>query len=305
MSNSVSSADDKQNYSSQFQLSLSKFLKFIGLIIIISGLQSYGFYNHFNSRINSANQNLDHLMDEVSNNNNVNKVLNNLADVRRASEDEAYSKEIVQIYERFIKDFLEDPRLAIEEFARITSTISTPPGPLGEESMATLRSGVSSIQDLYADNFQEIIDNLDGPPLYLQPTASIIKKNNSLYQNIMFNHAVYLSIVGDRGEANTIFNDLKKEELNSEFLSLIHYAQARLLYDAFQTEGQFDYYQQSIKTLKESMRQNPGYGQPKLLLEYLLSIDRGTQEVNAPLTGDGSGEAEGERGVIASDPLNF
>jgi hypothetical protein len=94
-------------------------------------------------------------------------------------------------------------------------------------------------------------------------------------------------------------------QVDNAFLTVVHYAQARMLYDAFQSEGQFDYYQQAIQSLKESLRSNPEYGQPKLFLEYLLSLDRGSQEVNAPVTGDGSGEAEGERGVISSAPPNF
>ena len=305
MSSSASSVDAVLANKGQLFGKLSKALRILGVIIIIAGLQAYGFYNHFIPRVNLANIELDHLMDEVATNKFVNKVLNDLGDLRRVSEDEAYKKEIVQIYERFIKDFLEDPRDAVAEFVRITATLNTPAGTLGEESMATLKTGVEQMQALYSDRYQEIKDDLDSPPLYLQPTAFFIKRNAIIGQNIRFNHAVYLSLVGDRGGANTIFNDLKKENVSDEFLAVINYAQARLLFDAFQTEGQFDYYQQAIQTLKESLRKNPDYGQPKLFLEYLLSLDRGSQEVSAPVTGDGSGEAEGERGVISSAPPNF
>ena len=305
MSSSVNSVDGLQKTRNQLLEKIPKILRIIGVILIIVGLQSYGFYVHFVPQINSANEELDHLMDDVATNKFVNKVLNDLGNLRRVSEDKAFQGEIVQIYERFIKDFLENRLEAIAEFARITATLNTPEGPLGEESMATLRTGVEQLVSLYADNYQKLIDDLDSPPLYLQPTASFIKRNDTLEQNIMFNHGVYLSIVSDRGAANTIFNDLKKENIDDAFNAVILYAQARMLFDAFQAEGQFDYYQQAIQTLKESLRSNPDYGQPKLFLEYLLSLDRGSQEVNAPVTGDGSGEAEGERGVISSAPPNF
>jgi len=305
MSSSVNSVDGLQNTRNQLLEKTPKILRIIGVILIIVGLQSYGFYVHFVPQINSANVELDHLMDDVATNKFVNKVLNDLGNLRRVSEDTVFQGEIVQIYERFIKEFLENRLEAIAEFARITATLYTPEGPLGEESMATLRTGVEQLVSLYADNYQTLIDDLDSPPIYLQPTASFIKRNDTLEQNIMFNHGVYLSIVSDRGAANTIFNDLKKENIDDTFNAVILYAQARMLFDAFQAEGQFDYYQQAIQALKESLRSNPDYGQPKLFLEYLLSMDKGSQEVNAPVTGDGSGEAEGERGVISSAPPNF
>jgi tetratricopeptide (TPR) repeat protein len=280
-------------------------LRILGVAVIIAGIQSYGFYVFYVPRVNAANQELDHLIDEVATNKFVNSVLNDLGDLRRNSQDEGYRKEIVQVYERFIKEFLEDPRVAIEEFARITSGFNPPEGALGKESLATLRSGVESLQALYSDHYQEIIDDLNSPPLYLQPTASLIRNNNVLERNVRFNRGVYLSLVGDRSPANTIFNDLKNSDIDNRFRSVVNYAQARLLYDAFQSEGQFDYFQQAIQTLKESLRNDPEYGQPKLFLEYLLSLDKGSQEVNAPVTGDGTGEAEGERGVISSAPPNF
>ena len=305
MSSSVNSVDQTHGHKDQLLQKLPKVLRILGVIVIIVSLQSYGYYNHFIPQVNSADVQLDHLMDEVATNKFVNKVLNDLGDLRRVSEDEAYKKEIVQIYERFIKDFLEDSRETITEFVRITGTLNTPPGTLGEESMSTLKTGVEELDALYSDHYQVLQEELDSPPLYLQPTASLIISNTPLEQNIRFNRGVYLSLVGDRGAANILFNDLKKENIDNEFLSVIHYAQARLLFDAFQAEGQYDYYQQAIQTLKQSLRNNPDYGQPKLFLEYLLSLDRGSQEVNAPITGDGSGEAEGERGVISSAPPNF
>ena len=197
------------------------------------------------------------------------------------------------------------PRASIDEFDRITATLKPPAGALGEESMASLRAGVEKMKSLYGDHYGEIVARFESPPLYLQPTASLIKNHNNFSQRVQLNHGMYLSVVGNRGEANTIFNDLKQSDIPDDLLAVVHYAQARLLFDAFKTEGQFDYYQQAIQSLKQSLHSDPEYGQPKLFLEYLLSLEMGTSEVNAPVTGDGTGEAEGERGVISSAPPNF
>ena len=305
MSSSVNIAGGLQSQTTQIINRLPRILKIVGVIVFIAGLQIYGFYNYFNPRVNMANQNLDHLMSEVGNNDFVNGVLNSFGDLRRISDDEAYRGEIVQIYERFIGEFLEDPIGAIDEFDRITSSMNPPAGTLGEESMAGFRAGVEKMKSLYADHYIEIVDRLESPPIYLQPTASIIKNHDNFAHRVQLNHGMYLSVVGNRGEANTIFNDLKESEIPDELLAVVHYAQARLLFDAFKTEGQFDYYQQAIQSLKRSLHSDPEYGQPKLFLEYLLSLEMGTSEVNAPVTGDGTGEAEGERGVISSAPPNF
>lgn len=302
MSSSVNIAGGLQ---SQIISRLPRILKIVGIIVLIAGLQTYGFYNYFNPRIQMANQNLDRLMDEVSTHDFVNSVLNNFGDLRRISSDEAYRSEVVQIYERFIGEFLDDPLAAIDEFDRITATLKPPAGALGEESMASLRAGVAEMKSLYADHYAGIVDRLASPPLHLQPTASIIKNQDNYAQSVQLNHGMYLAAVGNRGEANTIFNDLKQADISDELLAVVHYAQARLQFDAFKTEGQFDYYQQAIQSLKQSLNSNPEYGQPKLFLEYLLSLERGASEVNAPVTGDGTGEAEGERGVISSAPPNF
>jgi tetratricopeptide (TPR) repeat protein len=305
MSSSVNIAGDLQSQLTQVIRRLPRILKIAGIIVLIAGLQTYGFYKYFNPRLQMANQNLDRLMNEVGTNDFVNSVLNNFGDLRRISDDDAYRGEIVQIYERFIGEFLENPLAAIDEFDRITATLSPPAGALGEESLARLRAGVEEMKSLYADHYAVIVDRLESPPLYLQPTASIIKNHDNFTQSVQLNHGMYLSVVGNRGEANTIFNDLKQADISDELLSVVHYAQARLLFDAFKTEGQFDYYQQAMQSLKQSLNSNPEYGQPKLFLEYLLSLERGSSEVNAPVTGDGTGEAEGERGVISSAPPNF
>ncbi len=305
MSSSVNIAGGLQSNTTHIIRRLPRILKIVGIVVFIAGLQTYGFYKYFEPRVQNANQYLDRLMDEVGDNNFVNSVLNNFGDLRRVSDDEGFRGEVVQIYERFVGDFLEDPRAAIEEFDRITGTLNAPAGALGEESMASFRSGVEEMKKLYTDHYEEIVASLDSPPIYLQPTASIIKNNNNFALGVKLNHAMYLSVVGNRGEANTIYNDLKESDISDNFRAVVHYAQARLFFDAFRTEGQFDYYQQAIQSLKQSLLSDPEYGQPKLFLEYLLSLERGASEVNAPITGDGTGEAEGERGVISSAPPNF
>ena len=279
--------------------------RILGVIILLAGLQTYGFYSHFVTAQNSANVNLDQLMNEVSTNIQMDKVLRELENLRRVAEDDGLEQEVVQAYERFIKEFLESRVPALEQFAKAVNAFPVPAAKLGEESLAKIKVELARIMEIYGDHYSALLEDLDSTPLYLQPTAAFIKSNNDLVYKIRFNHALYNSIVGDMTVANTAFNELKQEVKDPHFAAIIHYAQARMQYTAFKAESKFEYYQQSIQNLQQSMRLDANYGMPKLLLEYLLSVQGSASSANSSVEGDGTGEAEGERGVISSESPNF
>ncbi len=280
-------------------------IRIIGISILLTGLQTYGFYRHFVPALNSANANLDQLMNEVSTNIQMDKVLRELDNLRRVAEDQGLQQEIVQVYERFIKEFLEDRVPALQQFEKAVNAFPVPAAKLGAESLAKVKTDLSRIMEIYGDHYSGLLADLASTPLYLQPTAAVIKNNNALVHKIKFNHAVYNSIAGDMTIANTTFNELKQEVKDPQFAAVIHYAQARMQYTAFKAESKFEYYQQAIQNLQQSMRLDADYGLPKLLLEYLLSVQGSASASNSAVQGEGMGEAEGERGVISSEAPNF
>jgi hypothetical protein len=280
-------------------------LRIPGIIIVIAGLQAWGFYNHFVPALNDANTDLDQLMNEVSTNTQMDKVLRELDNFRRVAGDEALQKEVVLVYERFIKEFLENRMQGLDAFTKAVNGFPVPTATLGAESLARVKLELERVREIYGDHYTVLLADLDSPPVYLQPVAAFIKKDNPLVHKVRFNHAVYNSIVGDMAIANVTFNELKQEVKDPEFSSIIHFAQARMQYTAFKSEGKFEYFQQSIQNLQQSMRLDADYGLPKMLLEYLLSVQGGASSESSSVQGEGTGEAEGERGVISSAPSNF
>ena len=276
-----------------------------GIVVLIAGLQTWGFYNHFVPTLENANSNLDQLMNEVSTNTQMDVVLRELDNFRRVAGDAGLEKEVVLVYERFIKEFLQNRLQALDQFGKAVNSFPVPTVKLGAESLARVKSGFEKVTQIYGDQYSALLEDYDSPPLYLQPTAALIKSSHPLGDKIRFNHAVYNSIVGDMAVANTTFNELKQEVGDPRFLATIHYAQARMQYAAFKVEGKFEYFQQSVQNLQQSLRLQPDYGLPKLLLEYLLSVEGSGSAQSSSSEGDGSGEAEGERGVISPQTPNF
>jgi len=284
---------------------LVRLLRIAGILVLIGGLQAFGFYRHFVPDIALANQNLDRLMDEAATHKLVEQALGELQDLGRVADNEALRTEAAQVYERFVKQFVDDPRMAINDFERVVSGFPVQSAPLGAEALQTLKDDIVLLRELYSDHYRKLVDGLASPPLYLQPTAVLIKRDDGFQQTVLFNHALYLSVVGDRSTANAIFNELKGAAGAPDLVAMIHYAQALMLYGAFQSEQKLEYYQQAVQNLKQSLRSNAGFGLPQLLLEYLLSVEMGTQTENYQVEGEGTGEAEGEQGVISTQLPTF
>jgi tetratricopeptide (TPR) repeat protein len=276
-----------------------------GALVLIAGLQTWAFYNRFVPALDEANGYLDQLMNEVSTNTQMDVVLRELDNFRQVAGDDGLQKEVVVVYERFIKEFLESRLPALDQFEKAVNSFKIPAAPLGAESLARVKLNLEKVMQIYGDHYSTLAEDYNSPPLYLQPTAAFIKGNNPLGRKIRFNQAAYNSIVGDVEAANTTFNELKQEVDDPRFLAAIHFTQARMQYSAFKIEGKFDYFQQSIQNLQQSLRLNPDYGLAKMLLEYMLSVEGSSSTQESSVQGDGNGEAEGERGVISSEMPNF
>jgi len=311
MSSSVKRALFMQNFrflnrfEGQLEQVAMPVFKALGIIIFIIGLQFYGFYQYFSPAVVVANQNLDRLMNEVTSNALAETVLRGLEDVRRHNEDEAFRRQINQMYDQFIEKFIADPRTTLQDFEGAIAGIPTQPTALGNDAVSMLKWDVSRLKEIYSDHYRDLHADLQSPPMYLQPVASVLKRTSGLEAKVAFNQALYLSLVGDRNTANTTFNELKQNLADQDFISAVYYAQARMLFAAFESEGRVEYYLQAIQNLQQSLRYNPTYGMAKLFLEYLLSLQGGGSAEAVPSEGDGSGEAQGEKGMISSQPLTF
>lgn len=274
------------------------------VIAVVAGLQTYAFYRHFVPGIRAANTDLDRLTTESSSHDLADRMLKQLSDLHDSLGKDLTAARVVDIYHQFIGTFVDDPRRAINDFDRMLSSLSGQL-PAGNDKSAKVRGELADLREVYADHYGEIVKDLQSPPLYLQPAAAWLRNRGGFADKVRFDYAVYLSVVGDHGRSNKILNDLKDRIRDGRFKSEIYYAQARLLYGAFKKENGSQYFEQALEDARLSLRNDAGYGIPKLFLEYLLSMNSGAALNEAPSQGQGTGKAQGKKGMISTNPPRF
>jgi len=276
-------------------------LKVAGFLLLLGGLQAYAFHTFVTPKFDKANDSLLRLQQEVPGNQLLDATLGLLRDYRRIASDEVRKRQVLQLRQVFVEQFQENPRLAIAEFDIVVHRFDAR-SAAGQELLDTLRSNSNRLNEMYSDHFARAIESYAGPPWYFQPAAALAAIDESRGQTLNFNHAHYLTLVGERSAANSTYNELRLNTDSDVFTSRILFAQARLHYDAFRVEQDSEYHRQAIQHVQQSLRHDAAYELAKLFLEYLLSLDLQAAEVESdPIEGQGSGESEGERGAISTD----
>ncbi len=279
---------------------LSWALKLIGTVLIIFGVQAWGFHSFVTPRIENADANLIALLEEAPTNSLIDATLTTLRDYRRANDDEVQSRQILGLRETIVRGYRDDPRAVIDEALRISVGLNGDTD-VEQELLATLRRNLLRLQAMYTDHYAEVIARYSRAPLYLQPTAALLSLNRSSRERFEFNHALYRMLSGDHGAANSMYSELRRSTQDDLINSRALYGQARLQFEAFRIDGDPEYYRQARQYTQESLSNDPTQGVPKLFLEYLLSIDQQAVDIeSAPEEGQGSGESEGERGSLSS-----
>jgi hypothetical protein len=280
---------------------LSLILKVGGALFLIGGAQSLGFQVQIDPRIEDARENLRQLQLEIPGNRLVNATLETLRDYRRVTSDAVKKRQALQMRQDFIQRFPENPQLAVEEFARVIAGLGAR-SDAEQELLGNLERNLATLTHIYTDRFAEARASYISPPWYLQPVAALMTRGTQGRQNLDFDHALFLMLTGQRSAANNIFTELRENSDSDEFISRVLFAQSRLQYDAYRVEQDPEYQRQAIQYAEQSLRHDADYEQPKLFLEYLLTIDlQAVEAEGTPPEGQGSGEAEGERGAISTD----
>ncbi len=279
---------------------LSWALRLIGTVLIIFGVQAWGFHSFVTPRIENADVNLIALLEEAPTNSLIDATLTTLRDYRRANDDEVQNRQILGLRETIVRGYRDDPRAVIDEALRISVGLNGDTD-IEQELLATLRRNLLRLQAMYTDHYAEVIARYSRAPLYLQPTAALLSLNRSSRERFEFNHALYRMLSGDHGAANSMYSELRRSTQDDLIISRALYGQARLQFEAFRIDGDPEYYRQARQYTQESLSNDPAQGVPKLFLEYLLSIDQQAVDIeSAPEEGQGSGESEGERGSLSS-----
>jgi len=284
-------------------------LRIAGVVLLIAGLQAWGFNRQASPLIEEAYGQLASLRQEVPDNRLMNLSLRSLQDFWRATDDELAKTQVLELRDAVLERFGADPAAAVGEFANVVASFEAR-SDVEQESLASLRRHAAELEHMYTDHFEAAITAVSRPPWYLQPTASFLNNDRVRNRALRFNHALYLMHVRDMTAAVGILDELRRDggaEPGSDPLtSRILFALSRLQFEAFQVEQNQTYFREALQYAQQSVRSDADYALPKLFLEYLLSIDKKATEVDmSPLEGEGEGEGEGERGAIATEPGEF
>ena len=202
-----------------------------------------------------------------------------------------------------LERFDSDPAAAVHEFARVVGAFESR-SITEQELLTTLQRQASRLERMYTNHFGNAISSVANPAWYLQPTAAFLN-NKARSQALAFNHALYLMHVRSTSAAVEILDELRADSVEESLQSKALFTLSRLQYQAFQLENDPSYFQDALQLAQQSVRSDPGYSLAKLFLDYLLSVDTRSEVEVSPREGDATGEGEGERGAIATDPGEF
>ncbi len=277
-------------------------LRFAGVLLLIAGLQAWGFNRQASPVIAEAYEQLLLLQNEVPDNRLTNLSMQSLQAYWNATETELTRRQVLELRDSVLQRFDADPQDAVRELAQVVGSFES--RTVAEQDvLTTLQRQTTQLERMYADHFEDAIAAVAHPAWYLQPTAAFLNNDQAQSHALLFNHALYLMHVRKTSAAVEILDSLRADEtLQAKALFTL----SRIQYQAFRLEKDPSYFQDALQLAQQSVRSDAGHALAKLFLDYLLSIDRQSVEVDeSPVEGEGSGEGEGERGAIAADPGEF
>jgi hypothetical protein len=284
-------------------------LRIAGIVLLLAGLQAWGFNQQASPLIAEAYEQLNILQQEVPDNRLMNLALQSLQDYWKSADDELTRRQVLELRDSVLQRFGADPAAAVREFARVVSSFESRSVP-EQEALAALQPIAAQLENMYTDHFGAALMKISYPAWYLQPTASFLNNDRTTNRALAFDHALYLMHTRDTSAAVEVLDELRRDSDEAgepdALTARVLFVLARMQYEAYRLEKDQAYFREAVQYAQQSVRGNAGYAPAKLFLEYLLSVDRQATEVDvSPLEGEGSGEGEGERGAIATEAGEF
>ena len=281
------------------------YLRIAGIVLLLAGIQAWGFYKQVSPLTSEAQQQLSLLQREVPDSRLVNLSMQSLKAYSDINADELTRRQILELRDFVLREFATDPRTAVQQLTRVVTSFESRSVD-DQEALLNLRRQVSQLERMYTDHYDRAILAFTHPAWYLQPTAAFLNNNTAQMEALAFNRSLYLMHVQDSSTATDILDDLRSNTADESLRAKALITLSRIRYQAFRVEKNPSHFQDALQLAQQSVRTDSDHELAKLFLDYLLSVDRRSVEVDtSPLEGEGSGEGEGERGAIASDPGEF
>lgn len=276
------------------------------ILLLIVALQSWAFHRNVENHDAAAQYNLELLSQETVNRRLIDKALGELREYWRLTADPAMKSLALELRENVVLRFSAEPLAVIDTFQHGAKTLQGDSAP-AREILSGLNATLQQLTEVYGDHAAEAYSAYVDPPLYLQPTAALVRMaGGQTEMHLDYNRALYLMLVGKRDEAQKRYLAMRHAAQSPAEKSRILFAQGRLRFDAFQNTKDAQQLSEALQHVRQSVRSDPDYALPKLFLDYLLSSEMRATEVDSePLQGEGSGEGKGERGAISSRAPEF
>jgi tetratricopeptide (TPR) repeat protein len=277
-------------------------LRYAGILLLVAGLQAWGFNRQVTPLVAEAHEQLLLLQNEVPANRLANLSLQSLQLYSNTTEAELTQRQVLELRDSVLHRFDADPQGAVSQFAQVVRDFESRTAA-EQDVLSTLQRQTTQLERMYADHFDDTIIAVTHPAWYLQPTAAFLNNDQAQSQALQFNHALYLMHVRKTSAAVEILDSLRSDEaLQAKALFTL----SRIQYRAFRLEKDPSYFQDALQLAQQSVRSDASHALAKLFLDYLLSIDQQAVEVDeSPIDSEGTGEGEGERGAIGVDPGEF
>lgn len=280
-------------------------LRVAGIVLLLAGLQAWGFHRHIVPLLATADEQLSALQLEASDNRLMNDSLQSLQAFWRTASDDLARRQALELRDAVIEKFAAEPAAAVAEFARAIDGLDGGDAD-NPEAVAELRRQSLRLERMYADHYAAAIDAVSRPPWYLQPTAALLNNDATRRRSLDLNRASYLMLIRDPPGAIEILDALRSERSDDAVTAMALYGLARVHIDAFRVSKDSAHFDDALRYARQSVITDADHELGKLFLDYLVSVDRQAVEVDAEsLEGEGSGEAEGERGAISAQPEDF
>lgn len=292
-----------QNNASTVFANVEAWLRVIGLILLVAGLQAFVFEGQVAGATDGVPWALLELERERSENTRMNEALRALQLYRRASSDERAKRSVLVLRDTVLERYDQDRRAAIEALQEAADSLSAQT-PAEESALSEFRAKSRALAELYENRTGKALERYTSPPWYLQPTASFLNNDAGQLHALRFNHALYLMHSGDTAAAAELLGGMRdaSDTRNSD----VDFAMARLSFESWVAEPDPVLFTESLERATRSVREDARNSQAKLFLEYLLSLDRSARKVDlAPEEGQGEGEGRGERGVVSTERGEF
>jgi hypothetical protein len=274
------------------------------LVTIIGAVQAAAFYGRFAPGVERANGLLFDLMVERAQGGLYAEVQTQLQGLKGlAAHGEDSALRLAQAWDAFDDHFAAAPVEALEILKNELPALGAGLKDAADE-LEGLRAHLERLIEIYSDPYDELIAELDDPPVYLRPTAAIIAETSGYRQAVTLNRALYLAQVGEIGTSRVMLTGLHAQASEARTRGLVNYMLGRLQFELFRSRPEAEFYTQSVMYLRESLKDDPEASLTQRLFDYLLSL---SQTEAVPREGEGrpTTPAEGEGAAISADRRRF